>query len=60
MLKKYLCQKEVSALTGLSIPTLQRWVWKRLELPFIKAGRRVLYDLDDINQYMKKNKITPR
>ena len=36
---------------NLSERTLERWRWKKLGPPYVKAGGRVLYRLEDIERY---------
>ena len=55
MIKRYFCIKEVSEYTSLPITTLYEWASQR-RIPSIKIGRRVLFDLQDIDNLMKKSK----
>ncbi len=49
--KRYANIKEVSEYTSLSIKTLYEWAGQG-KIPSIKYGRRVLFDLQDIDQIM--------
>lgn len=55
MKKRYADVKEVSEYTSLPIKTLYEWASKR-KIPSIKFGRRVLFDLQDIDQIMAAQK----
>ncbi len=49
--KRYANIKDVSAYTSLPIKTLYEWA-SIGKMPSIKIGRRVLFDLDDIDELM--------
>jgi excisionase family DNA binding protein len=54
-IKRYVGIKEVSEYTSLSIATLYEWSAQG-KIPSIKAGRRVLFDLQDIDKVMASMK----
>lgn len=54
-LKRYFNIKELSAYTGLPKSTLYEYAAQGT-LPAIKLGRRVLFDLRDIDNVMASNK----
>lgn len=57
MKKRYVNIKEISEYTSLPVKTLYDWA-SQGKIPSIKYGRRVLFDLDDIDkmlQSMKRN-----
>ena len=60
MEKKYLNKKDVFKMTGISIATLNRWIHLKKNIPFIKAGKRVLYDPYDVKKFMDENKVIPK
>ncbi len=45
---------------GISIFTIDSWVSERREIPFIKMGKRVMFDLNDINEWIESHKLHPR
>ncbi len=51
MTKRYANIKEVSDYTSLPVKTLYEWAGQG-KIPSIKMGRRVLFDLYDIDQVM--------
>lgn len=51
MTKRYANIKEVSAYTSLPVKTLYEWASVG-KIPSIKIGRRVLFDLNDIDEVM--------
>ncbi len=55
MTKRYANIKEVSEYTSLSVKTLYEWASKG-RIPSIKYGRRVLFDLYDIDNVMSSLK----
>jgi len=56
MLKKYLNVKELSRLTGLKQSTIYQWVNQR-KIPYIKLGKKVLFDPDKINKWIDENTV---
>jgi len=58
--KKYLDEKETSPMVRQALSTLRTDRFMGRGLPYIKIGRSVRYDLDDIIAYMESHKITPR
>lgn len=59
MEKRYLTKQEVSELTGISISTLNYWVYSKNNIPFIRAGGKILFDIKDVENFLDKNKIRP-
>ncbi len=57
MIKRYVNVKEASTYTSLPIKTLYEWA-STGKIPSIKLGRRVLFDLDDIDKLMARLKRT--
>ena len=55
MNKRYCSIKEVSEYTSLPTTTLYEWAAQR-RIPSIKIGRRILFDLKDIDELMSKLK----
>lgn len=50
---------EIAAYLSLSRYTIDAWVSQRREIPFIKMGRRVLFDIDDIEAWIERQKVKP-
>ena len=50
-----LTEKEVAISFRLSVPKLRVDRQLRRGIPYVKLGRSVRYNLDDIYQYMKEN-----
>lgn len=55
--KKFITEKSVSALTGLSLSTLRKDRFYGKRLPFYKIGKSVRYALDDVYAFMEQHKI---
>ena len=58
MTKRYVSIKEVSEYTSLPAKTLYEWAGQG-KIPSIKLGRRVLFDLQDIDKIMDSFKRSP-
>ncbi|MCK6467198.1 MAG: helix-turn-helix domain-containing protein [Candidatus Brocadia sinica] len=54
-MKRYTNIKEVSEYTSLPVKTLYEWA-SLGRIPSIKLGRRVLFDLNDIDNFMSSLK----
>lgn len=55
--KKLLNRQETAELLGVSSGTLAAWLYcKRYNLPYIKVGRLVKYDYDDILKFIEKSR----
>jgi len=57
--RQFLTKKELAEYLGLSIFTIDSWVSERREIPYIKMGRRVKFDLSDIQLWVENNKVIP-
>ena len=44
---------------GLPVPSLRGKV-ARQEIPFIRLGRRILFDIEDLQSFVEKLKVQPR
>jgi excisionase family DNA binding protein len=51
--------KFASDFLGLPVPSIRGKVSRR-EIPFVKIGRRVLFDLEDLQSFVEKLKVQPR
>jgi len=45
---------------GISVFTLDSWVSEKREIPFVKMGKRVMFDMNDILEWIRNNKVHPR
>ena len=54
---KYLNEIEVAELTGRALSTLRNERAKGQGIPYIKIGRSVRYDIDDVILFMNSHKI---
>ncbi len=57
-IKRYANIKEVAEYTSLPVKTLYEWAGQG-KIPSIKLGRRVLFDLHDIDKIMDSFKRSP-
>jgi len=58
-LSKYLNEKDVAMILGLSVKTLQNWRWRGVGLAYHKIGRSVKYLATDVTEYEKMTRIDP-
>ncbi len=56
-LMRYLNEKQVAEMTGISLPTLRQDRSNRQRLPFVKFGKSVRYSEDDVRAFMEGHKI---
>ncbi|MDA3851243.1 MAG: helix-turn-helix domain-containing protein [Spirochaetaceae bacterium] len=58
-MEKLLSKKEVAEMLGLSIYTIDKWVSLKQKLPYIRLGRRVLFQLSDVEEYLITQRVEP-
>ena len=59
LVKPYLNEKEVAAITGRALSTLRNERFMRKGLPYLKiGGRSIRYRSGDVNAYMESRLIT--
>ena len=51
----YLTPESLARRWHISPITLKQWRWKGLDPPYLKLTRRIIYRLEDIEAYEKKN-----
>lgn len=51
--------REAARYLSVSVSTLYGWVWQR-RIPFVKVGRALRFDLDDLKKFVEGNKQQPR
>jgi len=54
--KRFIGVKELSEYLGLKVTTIYVWISLR-KIPYIKLGRLVKFDLEEINEWMLKKHI---
>lgn len=55
-----LSEREAGEYLGLSQRTLQEWRLKRQGPAYLKLGRRIAYDVADLDTFMSANRIEPK
>jgi excisionase family DNA binding protein len=55
--KQYLTEEKVSDITGIALSTLRNDRLYKRKIPYIKVGRSVRYDKDDVIKFMESCKI---
>ena len=56
---RWLSEKEVARLTGFSTSTLQKHRFRHIGIPYLKVGRAVRYNLEDVIAYMQGCRVVP-
>jgi len=51
--------REAARYLSVSVSTLYGWVWQR-RIPFVKVGRALRFDPDDLREFVEGNKQRPR
>ena len=54
---RYINEKEVARITGRALPTLRNDRHRRRGIPYVKVGRSVRYNLEDVLEYMESREI---
>lgn len=54
---KWLNERQVAAITGLSVHTLRSHRLKRKGLPYSKVGRAVRYNSEEVQAYMNARRV---
>jgi predicted DNA-binding transcriptional regulator AlpA len=57
MEKQYITEEKVSDITGIALSTLRNDRLYKRKIPYIKVGRSVRYDNDDVIAFMESCKI---
>lgn len=57
--RQFLTKKELAVFLGLSVFTIDSWVSQRREIPFVKMGRRVMFDMNDVRVWVEANNVQP-
>ncbi len=55
--KRYLTEKEVSAITGLSVSLLRKMRSHCRGMPYVKIGKSVRYTLEDVQAFMEAHRV---
>ena len=50
---------EAAAYLSVAVSTVYGWVWQR-RIPFVKIGRVLRFDLEDLQHFVEGNKQQPR
>jgi hypothetical protein len=57
---RYIDEREVARITNRALPTLRNDRHKGRGIPYVKIGRSVRYDLQDVISFMENRKIRTR
>jgi predicted DNA-binding transcriptional regulator AlpA len=56
---EFIKEEAVAKIIGVAVQTLRNWRCQQRGPAYIKAGRAVRYDLEDICAFMQRKKIDP-
>ena len=56
---KLITDIELSEIIGLPVQTIRKHRWLNSGLPYIRIGRSIRYDLEQVEAYLKKYRVTP-
>lgn len=56
---KFVDKKKLAEWLGLSVYTIDTWVSQRREIPFVRMGDRVMFDVADVLDWIDMNKVRP-
>ena len=54
--KRFLTKRELAEYIGMSEYTIDSWVSERREVPFVRMGRRVKFDMRDVEKWVEHSK----
>ena len=58
-MKEFIREKEVSGFSTIAVQTLRNWRHLRKGPPYLKVGKRIVYDKDDVIAYLESKKVFP-
>lgn len=58
-MKKYFTLEEAADYLCLSPNTMRKWVAERKNLAYIKVGRRIIFDGQELENFIEKQTISP-
>ncbi len=56
--RRYIGIKELSEYLGLKVNTVYAWVFRK-KIPYIKLGKLVKFDLEELEAWLKDKRIKP-
>lgn len=56
---KFIDKKQLAAWLGISIYTIDTWVSQRREIPFVRMGDRVMFDVIEVLDWIDMNRVRP-
>ena len=51
--------EQAAQILSVSVSTLYGWVWQR-RIPFVKLGRALRFDVSDLQEFIRRNRVQPR
>lgn len=57
-MEEMLSPRQVSERFGIAIPTLAKWRWQKVNLPYVKpGGKKVLYRRGDLEKFFESRSV---
>lgn len=60
VLADWISREDLAVELGLSLQTLKRWAMRREGPPWMKVGRKVLYNRDSVKEWLRSREIDLR
>lgn len=51
--------EQAAQILSVSVSRLYGWVWQR-RIPFVKLGRALRFDVSDLQEFIRRNRVQPR
>ena len=51
--------EQAAQILSVSVSTLYGWVWQR-RIAFVKLGRALRFDVSDLQEFIRRNRVQPR
>jgi excisionase family DNA binding protein len=57
--KRYIGIKDLGQYIGVSTNTIYSWIWLK-KIPYVKMGKLVRFDLQEINAWVQENHVAAK
>lgn len=59
LFKRFYSEREIAEYTGFTVKKLQQDRFLHKGFPYVKIGRAVKYDINEVNEYLESGRIAP-